>query len=243
MSKQKQWFEINAKGEDAKTADIYLYEDIGEFWGEGMGAKRFADELNALGKLDAINLFINSSGGSVFDGVAIYNTLKRHPATVNVKIDGIAASIASVIAMAGDTITMAENGWMMIHDPWVMAMGNARELRDQADVLDKVGKGLVDTYAGRTGLDAGEIASLMAAETWFLGAEAVEKGFADATSAPVKMAAKFDLTRFRNAPKDLDAGPAAAKPKPTPADLRMQIADMEHWLHASRKAHGHPLAK
>ena len=131
----------------AKTGEIWLYDQVGEGFFGGMSAKTFNDELNKLGKVDTINLRINSPGGSVFDGVAIYNTLKRHPARLEVDVDGIAASIASVIAMAGDEIRMAANSMMMIHDPYGMSMGNSDEMRKTADLLDQIKGTIVVNYA------------------------------------------------------------------------------------------------
>ena len=116
------------------SAEIWIYEDIGEGWLGGLSAKVFADDLKKVGKVKNIYVRINSVGGSAVDGTAIYNSLKRHPANINVSIDGIAASIASIIAMAGDHIEMASNAMMMIHEPWIVAGGTASELREQADV-------------------------------------------------------------------------------------------------------------
>lgn len=238
MKTPKQWYSMKAA---EKTGEIYVYDEIGSGFFGGVSAKQFVDDLNALGKLDTINLYINSPGGDVFDGVTIYNALKRNQADIAVHIDGLAASIASIIAMAGDSITIAENGMMMIHDPWTFALGNAAEMRKQADVLDQVAGTLVNTYTGRTGLDAEEVKALMGAETWFDSAQAVEKGFADKTSEPVKLAAHFDLSRYRNAARFQNA--VQSPPPPAPRDLRSQIADHAHYLHQSRVKHGHPLVK
>jgi ATP-dependent Clp protease, protease subunit len=193
----------------SKNGEIYLYDEIGQgFFGGGISAKQFADDLNALGKIDTLNVRMNSPGGDVFDGLAIYNTLKRHPANVIVDVDGMALSIASVIAMAGDTINMAGNAMMMIHDPWTIAGGTAEDFRKQADLMDQVKGNLVSTYANRTGMNDGEIADLMSTETWMTAADAVKSGFADAVTEDLDLAARFDLTRYRNAPKALKAAPA-----------------------------------
>ncbi|MCK5219101.1 Clp protease ClpP, partial [bacterium] len=120
-----------------KKVEILIYDQIGEDWfGDGVQAKKFAEELRDLGDIETIELRINSPGGSVWDGNAIYNTLRGHKATVNVTIDGLAASIASVIAMSGDTITMPENALMMIHNPATIAFGEAEEMRKAANMLD-----------------------------------------------------------------------------------------------------------
>lgn len=121
-----QGYRISAK---ANEADVLIYEDVGDSWFGGVSAKQFADDLKALGKVDTINLRLNSAGGDVFDGLAIYRQLVDHPARVITHIDGIAASIASVIAMAGTEIRIAEAGFLMIHDAWGMQMGNADDMR------------------------------------------------------------------------------------------------------------------
>jgi len=188
----------------AKTGEIYLYDEIGQsFFGGGISAKQFADDLNALGKVDTLSIRMNSPGGDVFDGLAIYNTLKRHPANVIVDIDGMALSIASVIAMAGDTINMAGNAMMMIHDPWTVAAGTAEDFRAQADIMDKVKVNLAQTYASRTETDEDQIMDMMTEETWMTASEARAAGFADDVTEALDMAARFDLSRFKKAPQAL----------------------------------------
>lgn len=186
----------------SKRGEIWLYDVVGEGFFGGMSAKTFSDELKALGQVDVINLHINSPGGSVFDGVAIYNQLARHPARVEVDVDGIAASIASVIAMAGDEIRIADNAMMMIHDPHGSAYGGAGDMRKTADLLDQIKDVIVATYAKRTGQPEAELAALMADETWLTAAEAVGKGFADVATADQKIAAchGFDFSQFKRAP-------------------------------------------
>lgn len=186
-------------------AEIHIYEQIGEnFWGEGISARRFMRDLKALGKVRKITCRINSPGGNVFDGNAIYNLLKAHEASVHVIIDGVAASIASVIAMAGDTIEMPENAYMMIHNPANLIFGTASDMRKMADDLDKIKEGLVATYMARTGMSAKEISRLMDEETWMTAEDAMEMGFADKVKEPVKAVANFAMfSLFRNPPKDL----------------------------------------
>ena len=177
------------------ATEIYVFDEIG-YW--GVTAKDFARDLKEVKPNGSIDLHINSPGGSVTDGIAIYNLLKNHSSTVNVIIDGLAASMASVIAMAGDTITMPENALMMIHNPWGGAMGDADELRKTAEILDKMKSALISAYSAKTGKDADEIGQLMDAETWMTGSEAVEMGFATQVSAEVKLAASFDLSKLEN---------------------------------------------
>ena len=151
-----------------RTAEVFVDGPIGEDWyGNGVTAKKFRDDLKALGELDEITVRINSPGGEVFDGFAIYNELRAHKARKVVHVDGLAASIASVIAMAGDEIVMGLGAMMMIHDPWTIAVGDASAMREQADILDKVKVGLVDAYAGfNKTKERSEIESLMTADTW-----------------------------------------------------------------------------
>lgn len=211
-----------------KRGEIWLYGEVGDpMWG-GMSAKMFAEELTKLGPVDSINLRINSGGGSVFDGLTIYNSLKRHPAEITVDIDGIAASIASIIAMAGDTIRIAANGMMMIHDPHGAVMGNAEDMRKTADVLEQVKGSLVDTYAARTGKPADDIAAMMAAETWFTADDAVAMRFADETTELQRIAAHFDFSRFHNVPKQLARN--AVHPTPARDMAAIRLTEMGHRL-------------
>lgn len=201
---KKTWFKIEAKANG--TAEIAIYDEIGMF---GISAKQFNEQLKALGDVQKINLRINSPGGDVFDGVAIFNMLKRHKATVHVTVDGLAASIASVIAMAGDHIVMPDNAMMMIHNPWGGAIGEADDMRDMAEALDKIKVSILSAYR-RTGKTDDEISAMMDGETWLTAAEAVASGFADEVIETVQIAALFDLSRFQNAPA------ALAKPQPAP---------------------------
>jgi hypothetical protein len=139
----------------------------------------------------------------VFDAVAIYNALKRHEGNVTVWIDGIAASAASYIAMAGDEIVMPVNAFLMIHDPSGLVMGTAEDMRAMAEALDKVKGSLVAGYAATSGRDPEDIAALMTAETWFDARDALDAGLATRIAEPVRMAARFDIARFRNAPPEL----------------------------------------
>jgi ATP-dependent Clp protease protease subunit len=196
------WYAIRARGPDTVTAgaEVAIYDEIGAY---GVSAKGFLSELGALPEGTPVDLRLNSPGGSVFDAVAIHNALKRHEGTVTVWIDGIAASAASYIAMAGDEIVMPENAFLMIHDPSGLVMGTAEDMRAMAGTLDKIAAGMTRGYAGRSGKTEDEIAALMAAETWFSAAEALEAGLATQLAEPVRIAASFDIARFRNAPPEL----------------------------------------
>ena len=198
----KNWFEITARGDAG--CEVSIYDEIGTW---GVTAKDFRDEFSAISESQAVTLRINSPGGSVFDALAIYNILDRHPAPVSVVIDGLAASAASYIAMAGDTLTMPENAFIMIHNPWIGVVGDADEMREMADFLDKVSGSLVRGYATKTGKDDDVIAAMMANETWFSASEALDYGLADEVTAAVRVAARFDAKRFTSAPKALQNSP------------------------------------
>jgi ATP-dependent Clp protease protease subunit len=188
------WYTIRAQ---STGAEVVIYDEIGAY---GVSAKGFLAELGALPDGTPLALRLNSPGGSVFDAVAIYNAIKRHSGTVTVWIDGIAASAASYIAMAGDEVVMPENAFLMIHDPAGMVMGTATDMRAMAEALDKIKGSLLQGYAAKSGRPQEEIAPLMAAETWLDAKDALDLGFADRIAEPVRIAARFDVGRFRNAP-------------------------------------------
>lgn len=191
-------FSIVAK--DGGQAEIAIYDQIG-FW--GISAKQFRDELKALGEVSLLNIHIHSPGGEIWDGLAIHNILAAHKARKIVHIDGIAASMASAIAMVGNEIEMAENAWMMIHNPAWAVGGDPDELREAAELLDKTKSQLAGIYAKRCGLPEEEVIALMDAETWMTAEEAVAKGFADRTTESLEIAASCDLRRFRCVPTSL----------------------------------------
>ena len=193
----RSWYAIRAR---AEGAEVSIYDEIGAY---GVSAKSFLDELGALPDEASLTLRLNSPGGSVFDAVAIYNALKRHAGPVSVWIDGIAASAASYVAMAGDEVVMPENTFLMVHDPSGVVFGSADDMRAMAEALDKIKGSLVAGYVAKSGGSEGDIAALMAKETWLDAAEAVELGFADRLAEPVRIAARFHVGRFRNAPPAL----------------------------------------
>ena len=175
-----------AEGET--SAEISIYDAIG---GYDVNAKQFVDELKEI-NAETINLRINSPGGSVIDGNAMFNALQRHPAKVITHIDGLAASMASVIAMAGDEVHMSDNALLMIHNPWTMSIGDADELRADAELLDKMSASILSAY-GRSQYEAEEIKDLMDAETWFTAQEAFDAGLVDHISTGLRAAAS-DMT-------------------------------------------------
>ena len=195
------WYRVKALAN--AEAEISIFGDIGESWwaDESITAKSLTSELQALGNVEYLSVRINSYGGSVSDGLAIYNALKRHPAAVTVHIEGVAVSIASLIAMAGDTIIMPSNALMMIHAPWSYTEGNAKEMREKADVLDKYAAAMAASYAEKTGIPHAEILSMLSdgEDHWMTAAEAVERGFADAMTEPLAIAASLNMIRFNPA--------------------------------------------
>ncbi|WJN60929.1 ClpP-like prohead protease/major capsid protein fusion protein [Pseudomonas sp. SO81] len=217
------WYSIKALSRG--VAEILLYDEIG-MW--GITAQQFARELKALGDLSLISLRIHSPGGDVFEGTAIYNLLKHHPARVEAHVDGLAASMASVIAMAADTIYMPENALMMVHRPWGIQGGEADDMRRYADLLEKIEETMVAAYMAKTGKSEEEIKALLKAETWMDGREAVEAGFADLLTEPLAAAAQLTSKRMQEfahmpeAMKNLmqpraSTTPVAAAPNQPPA--------------------------
>lgn len=195
------WYRLQARA-GAPDTTVFVYGDIGDSWdADSVTAAQFVKDLQSV---DSPNLIvrINSFGGSVPDGLAIYNALKRYPGTVTVEIDGIALSIASLIAMAGDRVHMAENAQLMIHSPWSAAIGNSTALREQADILDRFADSMAPAYA-RSKLTARAARELLAdgEDHWFNASEALELGLVDAITAEQPVTARFDLSRFsRNRP-------------------------------------------
>lgn len=197
MKNCKSWFSM-LKNEGERKAVISIYDEIG---GWGVTANMFRDALKSLGEIGDIELRINSPGGSVIDGFAIFNMLREHPARVVAKIDGWAASMASIIAMAADEIHMPSNTWMMIHNPWTGTMGDKEELRKMADILEKMEGHAVQAYQLHSKLSDKEIADLMNAETWMDGKEAVEKGFAEVLLDELEIAASVNNSKMLKAPQ------------------------------------------
>jgi len=197
FGKTKGKYQIENKANDAT---VYIYDEIGWF---GVEASQFVKDLQKI-TAGTINVRINSPGGNVFDGVAIANAIKSHSAKTVVYIDGIAASIASVIALAGDEVVMAENAFFMFHEAWSITIGSAEDLRKEADLLDKIDGVLAQTYVKKTGKDEKEIKDLMTAETWLTAAEALEMGMIDRIEEGEKVEAMFDLSVFANVPECLN---------------------------------------
>ena len=174
------------------NAEILLYDTITDFDDERWGytsAKGIINKIKALGKIENITVRINCVGGDVFQAQAMYNYLKSHPANITVRIDGLAASAASLVAMAGNKIIMPENSFMMIHNPAGGVMGEASDMREVADILDKIRDMIANAYVARTGQDREKIISLMDAETWMSATEAHELKFCDEVEKSVEITA------------------------------------------------------
>lgn len=196
--KQRQWFEIKAKAGD-ETAELFIYGNIGESWWDdsAVSAKDFIDELRALPEsVTKVDLHVNSLGGSCADAAAIANALRAWGAaktgrTVTSFVDGVAASAASVVIMAGSVIKIADNAVVMIHNPWTWVVGNAAEMRKMADALDKIRDSIVASYKWHSELSDDELVALMDAETWMSADEAIENGFATEKVEGLKAAASL----------------------------------------------------
>lgn len=238
-AEKRSWYNFVAKEDEA---DLYIYDEISSWW--GVSANDFVRDLNEI-SASSINLYINSPGGSVFEGYAIYSALVRYAdknkATINVIVDGWAASIASVIAMAGDHIKIGAHASFMVHEPWSFAIGTADDMRNEADVLDELEGSIIDIYEARTGGSRAELEKWVEAETWFKGQAAVDAGFADEViplktkkgdeeedKARAKIAASADVDYFSaifpNMPDDvreaLKKQPAASEEKELPKTIR-----------------------
>ena len=195
-AKNPQWFRMEKTASD--TADVYIYDAIDSYW--GVAAEDF---VKGLKQIDAknITIHINSPGGSVFDGMAMYHAIKSHPAKVTAVVEGLSASIATIIMLAADEVQVAEGSMVMIHNPWGLAIGDAQEMRNTADVLDKIAGQMAGIYAGVMNKTPEEIRAIMDAETWYTAEEAVAAGIATAKASASAKAQAFDLSVFKNAPK------------------------------------------
>lgn len=206
---------LKIQNKSAKQAEIILYAGIGnDWWGDGsmVSAKQFSDELKKIdASVDEIIVRINSPGGDVFQGMTIYNRLKQHKAKKKIYIDGLAASIASIIALAGDEIIIGEGAMYMVHLPWTFAMGDRLALDNTINLLMDVEEQMVSIYSKKSGLDRTEIKQLLEAETWMGADEAIEKGFVTAKaedSIPIAASA-MERPWIHKAPKNYRSETAA----------------------------------
>lgn len=221
------------RGEATSTLEIDVYDDIGEsWWSDGVTARDVRATLRANRDAETISLRVNSRGGDVFDGIAIYNLLLDHPARVVADVDALAASMASVILMAADEIRIARGAMIMVHNPWGGAMGEAGDLRSAADVLDQIRGQMAAIYARRTGLPDETVLALMDAETWLDADASVERGFADTVKEPPareareKALGRLTFDGLDHAPRGLVAAAAAAR-GPIPAPRGAEIGEIQ----------------
>lgn len=184
------WY--NIKNTINNATEVVIYDEIGAW---GIDSKTFIEEIKDI-STEEIHLRINSPGGSVIDGLAIHDAIKRLPQKVTAKIEGLAASIASIIALGADEVTMSQNSLFMIHNVWGGETGGAKDMRKAADLMDKMGDRLVNIYVSKTGKDESEIRNWMDEETWFTADEAFEAGFINNIEEPIALAAKFDVNKL-----------------------------------------------
>ena len=191
------WYEIEALSDD--EAEILIYDVIGWPFNDAAELVRALAEM----KQKTITVRINSPGGDVFDSMAIFNVLQSHKSKIVTRIESLVASSASFIALAGKEVQAYKNAMMMIHDPWVFAIGNQYELRETADILEKVSGNMVDIYVSESNVGKKEVKAMLKAETWMTAKEAKEKGFIDTIVDGKAIKAQFDLSMFANAPDDI----------------------------------------
>jgi len=228
--------EAPAADVDNGVATLRLYDPIdswGEFW--GVSAKEFAQALDDLDDdVREIRLHINSPGGEVFEGIAILNALRNHPARIVTVVDGLAASAASFIAMAGDEVVMGRNSELMIHDAWGICIGNAADMRDLAGRLDHLSDNIASVYAEKAGGTVADWRAAMLAETWYSAEEAVAAGLADRVEAKQeKVENRFDLSVFTYAGRDKAPAPGERADVIPPMSNRTKI---RHRRNARRAA-------
>lgn len=212
-------FEVKASGDEAS---VYLYDAIGSWW--GIDAQQFVKELNAL-DTPTIHLRINSPGGDVFDARAIATAIRGHKSKIVAHIDGLAASAATYVALAAAEVEMASGGFFMVHNAWTLALGNAKELRDTADMLDKVDASILADYRTKTGKDDATIKEWMNAETWFSADEAKTNGFVDRIVDGQAANNCWNLTAYSNAPKALTEPPAQPRFDRAAAERRLALLE------------------
>lgn len=193
---------------EAGDGELTLYGEISDvsWWGDEITPQQFKRDLDDLGDVSNLNIYINSPGGDVFAGQTIYSILKRSKARKTVYIDGLAASIASIVAMAGDEVVMPKNAMMMIHNAWTITSGNKDDLRNMADTLEKIDGVLAGVYVEKSGRELEEVQEKMNAETWMTADEAFEFGLVDRVNEEIKVAASLDkkfLNQYHNIPEDM----------------------------------------
>jgi len=194
--KDRDWYSMNTS--EGQT-EVLIYDVIG--W-PFIDANTFTRELSRI-RSKEITIGINSPGGDVFDGNAILGAIERHPARIITRIDGVAASMASIVALGGDEVQIAESAYFMMHNPWTIAMGDYRDFKKEFEILEDVAGTMAKTYSDRASVSIEEARSMMDAETWISGQKLVDQGFADKVSGRKKAKNKFDMSMYANAPKEI----------------------------------------
>jgi ATP-dependent Clp endopeptidase proteolytic subunit ClpP len=216
-------YQINKKKDEQ---EIYIYDEIGSpggFW--GVDPEQFAKDLKAI--TGPVKIRINSPGGSVFGGMSIYNAIQSYEGGTTTIVDGLAASAASYIALAGDTVKINQGAFLMINEAWSLAIGNASDLRKEADLLDKIDGQIAGFYARKTGKELSDIQDIMTDETWFTADEALEFGLVDEVIEKTKPAENlFDLSVFNNVPDALNQPEACETQKPKDWESALRDAGM-----------------
>lgn len=199
-------FEFITNAASEEPAKMYIYSAIGEsFWGEGVSANSVLKELKAVPATKPLNVYINSPGGSVYDGMAIHNQLKRHKGKVTCYIDGMCASIATAIALGAEEIIMAENATFMVHEPSTFTSGDIKAHTTTIGRLSAAREAILNTYEAKTKMNRKDIEAAVSVETWYTAKEALEAGFVDSIGEPVEMTNSFDLSAYTNVPPQLKA--------------------------------------
>lgn len=217
MPANDKFWEFKASAKNNKVGELYLYSEIASgssWWGDEVTPKKFKEELDALGSIDTLNIYVNSPGGDVFAGHAIASMIKRCSAQTVAHVDGLATSMASAIVCACNKVVMPSNTMLMVHHPWTRMVGNANDFRKRAEDLDKIGESTMAIYRAKTGLSDEKLKALLDAESWLTAQEAKELGFCDELEEAVQIAASisgdkliyngasFDMKAFKNVPVD-----------------------------------------
>jgi len=214
------WYKIEALSDE--EAEIFIYDVIGWPFNDAGELVHILAEM----KQKTITIRINSPGGDVFDSMAIFNALQSHKSKIIARIESLAASSASYIALAGKEVQAYKNAMYMIHDPWVLAIGNQYDLRETADILEKIGGNMIDIYAANSNIGKKEIKEMLRVETWMTAKEAKEKGFIDTILESGKAArAQFDLSIFANAPEDISTAQAKGGQELTVREIERALRD------------------
>lgn len=212
----KSGYEVQNKS--SGPIEVYLYDEIGFL---GVDAETFAKDLKEL--QGDVLVRINSPGGSVFDGMAIAQSIRERKDKTDTVVDGLAASAASYIALAGNEVRMAEGAFLMIHEPWSLVIGSAEDMRKEAELLDKVNSQIAGFYSKKTGKSLDEIKQVMADETWFTGSEAFDYGLVDKVDGEQPAENYFDLSVFNNVPDSLQAAQSFSGDSPARKDIEQAL--------------------